>query len=68
MAENMNHNKSTTSTSSSSDDGGWELEYTGGRNIDEVLAKLVARMDALEAENKLLKEKNGLIFAEIYFQ
>jgi hypothetical protein len=67
MAENINHNKSA-STSSSSDDGGWELEYTGGTNIDEVLAKLVTRMDALEAENKLIKEKKGLIFAEIYFQ
>jgi hypothetical protein len=60
---------SSNSTSARGDDSeGWELESIGGTNIDEVLANLVVRMDFFETENKLLKEKKGLIFVVIYFQ
>jgi hypothetical protein len=58
MAENMNHSKSA-STSGSDDGEGWELECCLDSN-KEMFAKLVARMDALETENKLLKEQKGL--------
>jgi hypothetical protein len=39
------------------------LEPEEGLNTDEMLAKLVARVDALETENKFHKDQKGLICA-----
>jgi hypothetical protein len=66
MSANVHHGNGKSASSSGSDEDGmldWELDYIGGTNADDnqqVVAKLVARMDALEAENKLVNEKKGL--------
>jgi hypothetical protein len=62
--ESIKHSKSADSTNGSDD---WELEDIGGsgggsNTLSHTVDKLVARMDALETENKLLKEKMGSFF------
>jgi hypothetical protein len=54
------HNDSASTIAS--DFGGWELGGIESNNKvnEEMLAKLVARMTALEAENKLFQEQKGL--------
>jgi hypothetical protein len=65
MSANVHHSNNSKSASSDSDEDGldWELDYIGGTNTDnQVVTKLVARMDALETENKLVNEKKGLFW------
>jgi hypothetical protein len=68
MAGNMNHSNgksASDSASGSSDDGlDWELDSIGAGSLsEEVLVKLVARVDALETKNKRGKKaQKGLIF------
>jgi hypothetical protein len=62
MASNgvhQQHNDSA-STIASDNDGGWELSGIESNNNNELLAKLAARMTALEADNKRLNEQKGL--------
>jgi hypothetical protein len=61
MADSKEHDKSAGSTNSSDDALNWELEDIDSNK--EMFAKLVARMDALETENKLADELKGLDLA-----
>jgi hypothetical protein len=57
MAENIQRPDSTEASYV-----GWELAEIEPKK-DELIAKLIARVAALETENKLLKEKKGLLFS-----
>jgi hypothetical protein len=60
MTENGQQRRESAASTNYSDDGSRKLNVeSNNNNTGEMFATLAARMDALEAENKLLKEQRG---------